>query len=218
MFPALAIPKAYIVLICTVVPKDFQRSFIGSKLLLIVCSIMGGIWGMGRTFVVVDFLEAPPGHSGHLFGGENPFLLNVWAPYIRCQHCKAPGSVRSCSIMCNSCWKRDHAMGAWFQLEWTRAGFLPQKTSRSSPRKWGLRSKVKFLCDEESFMTLQGPFSSDPLWICVVQTFIVKAISVAQVSLKPCGFVSGELYSHWRRPRWLNWFQHCLWIKGSQEN
>lgn len=128
MFPALAIPKAYIVLICTVVPKNFQRSFIGSKLLLIVCSIMGGIWDAGRAFLVVNFLEAPPSHSGHLFGGESLFLLKVWAPYIRCQHCKAPESVKSCSIMCNSCWKRDHAMGAWFQLQSERGlGFCLRK-------------------------------------------------------------------------------------------
>lgn len=95
LFPALAIPKTYIVLICTVVPKDFQRSFIGSKLLLLVYSIMEGIWGVGRTFLVVDFLEAPPSHSGHLFGEESPFLLKAWAPYIRCQHGKAPGSVKA---------------------------------------------------------------------------------------------------------------------------
>lgn len=45
-------------------------------------------------------------------------------------------------------------------------------------------------------MCLQGPFSSDLLWIRVVQTFVGQTSSVAQVSLKPCGFVSGELYSH----------------------
>lgn len=37
-------------------------------------------------------------------------------------------------------------------------------------------------------MSLQGPFSSDLLWICLVQLFIVQTSSVAQVSLKPCGF------------------------------
>ena len=94
LFPALAIPKTYIVLICTVVPKDFQRSFIGSELLLIVCSIMEGIWGVGMTLLVVDFLEALPGHSRHVFGGGKPFLLKAWAPHIRCQHGKAPGNVK----------------------------------------------------------------------------------------------------------------------------
>lgn len=82
LFPALLIPKTYIVLICTVVPKDFQRSFTGSKLLLITCSIMEVIWGVGRTLMAVDFLEALPGYSGHLFGGESPFLLKAWAPYM----------------------------------------------------------------------------------------------------------------------------------------
>lgn len=46
LFPALVIPKTYIVLICTVVPKDFQRSFLGSKLLLIACSVVEGVWGV----------------------------------------------------------------------------------------------------------------------------------------------------------------------------
>lgn len=93
LFPALVIPKSYIVLICTVVPEDFQRSFIGSKLLLIACSIMEDIWGVGRILLVVHFLEAPPNHSGHLYGGESPFLLKARAPQIKC-HGKATGNVK----------------------------------------------------------------------------------------------------------------------------
>jgi len=77
LFPALVIPKTYIVLICTVVPKDFQRSFVGNKLLLIGWRIMEGIWGVGRTFLVADFLETPPGHSSHLFGEEKPGHLTL---------------------------------------------------------------------------------------------------------------------------------------------
>lgn len=45
-------------------------------------------------------------------------------------------------------------------------------------------------------MCLQDPFSSDVLLVCLVQTLIVQTSSGAQVSLKPCGFVSGGLYSH----------------------
>lgn len=75
LFPALVILKAYIVLICTIVPEDFQRSFIGSKLLLIACSIKEGIWGVERTLLVVHFLEAPPSHCGHLCSGESPFFF-----------------------------------------------------------------------------------------------------------------------------------------------
>lgn len=93
LFPALVIPKTYIVLICTVVPKDFQRSFLGSKLLLIACSVVEGIWGVGRTLLGVHFLEAPPSHSGHLCGGKSPFLLKARAPQIKC-YGKATGNLK----------------------------------------------------------------------------------------------------------------------------
>lgn len=142
MFPALVIPKTYIVLIRTVVPKDFQRSFIGSKLLLIACSIMEGIWGVGRTLLVVPFLEAPPSHSGHLCGGESPESQGAsdkmsW---------QSDRERQNCSIMCNSCWKRGHAVGPG--SESASAGFLPQKAIRSIPVECELRSKVKCLCEE----------------------------------------------------------------------
>lgn len=53
LFPALVIPKPYIVLICTVVPEDFQRSFIGSKLLLIY--YYGGYLGCGKDIAGSTF-------------------------------------------------------------------------------------------------------------------------------------------------------------------
>lgn len=54
---------------------------------------MEGIWGVGRTLLVVHFLETPSSHSGHLCSGESSFLLKVRAPQIKC-HGKATGNVK----------------------------------------------------------------------------------------------------------------------------
>lgn len=83
LFPALVISKTYIVLICTLVPKDFQRSFIGRKLLLIVSVIIKGIWSMRRISLLIDFLEAPPGYSHHLCGGESPLFFERLGTLLR---------------------------------------------------------------------------------------------------------------------------------------
>lgn len=134
--------------------------------------------------------------------------MSVWQTTKECQNC---------GIMCNSCWRGDHTVGAWFPSVWVSAGFPPQRATRPIPRARELRPKVKRRCEQGSVSWLSRGPSALTLcgYVWYSQTFIVQTNCVAQVSLKPCGLVS---VSHWYWPWWPQLFQHCLWTKGSRRS
>lgn len=134
--------------------------------------------------------------------------MSVWQTTKECQNC---------SITCNSCWRGDHTVGAWFPSVWASAGFLPQRATRPSPRAHELRPKVKCPCEQGSVSWLSRGPSALTLcgYVWCMQAFIVETNCVAQVSLKPCGLVSVQSLV---LAMMAQLFQHCLWTKRSQRS
>lgn len=76
--------------------------------------------------------------------------------------------------MCNSCWKTDYTVGAWFRVSWDS----PSESNQICPRRMWIKIKSQMsVWGGDSFMCLQDPFSSDVLLVCLVQTLIVQTSS-----------------------------------------